>query len=65
MSIEVCQHQWKLIDKTMMQSPWKRLGFLMRIVADESPSWMLREKLVITVQCEACGEIKQYVETNP
>jgi hypothetical protein len=65
MSDGVCRHKWKLIDKTLMKSAWSRLGWWFRSGVSETTTLLLKEKLVITVQCESCGEIEQYVEVNP
>ncbi len=54
-----CKHKWKLIDKTLIESPFTKLVNQGReIKVDSVGASFSRDRLIYVFQCELCFEVK-------
>jgi len=54
-----CEHNWELIDKTILESPHtKALKTERTIQLKTAPDWYWLDKIVFIFKCKECNEIK-------
>jgi len=52
-----CQHKWKLVDKTILESPYTKLTRAGgKYAGSGMPAEFFLDKVVLTFLCEICGE---------
>lgn len=63
-----CKHDYDILDKTMMESPYEQLvkagGGQGQMHTDDQHIFFSK-KLVILLKCSMCKNIKKEVTTNP
>ncbi len=61
-----CKHKWKVLDKTLMESPFKRMVGKSKSGRIVNPDkWLLREVFSLVVCCEKCGKLRAFTKYNP
>jgi len=62
-----CKHDWKVLDKTVMESPYEQIVKSGSLVRDmrSFESKFFRKKVLVIVVCSKCGKKSEHVETNP
>ncbi len=61
-----CKHDWEVKDKTVLPSAWEQgTEYLKSIERAKLPAWVFTKKVVITLACKKCGELKVVREENP
>lgn len=61
-----CRHQWKLLDKTVLPSPFEQSGVRYEGEVSRGTQAMCHRKaVVVTICCETCGKVKMQKRSNP
>jgi len=65
-----CKHNYEIIDKTIMESPYEQIvkvnpNTVDRKVKVRSVRTFFSKKLVILLKCSKCKDIKKETTTNP
>jgi hypothetical protein len=63
-----CRHSWTKLSEAVMPSAFEQLartGEYKLDVSINTEKWIFRKKVVITMMCEKCKKLQQFVEINP
>ena len=63
-----CSHKWIKISEVMMNSAFEQTASTGEYTIDKdlgTPAWIFQKKFIITMMCDKCKKLKQFVELNP
>lgn len=61
-----CKHEWEVKDKTILPSAWEQhREWGITEIKGTYPVWTYCKKLILTLACKKCGELRVIREENP
>lgn len=59
-----CKHSWKVMDKTILLSPYEQMKKNTQYSSLRGTNEFFRKKVIIILVCELCGALDKTIETN-